>query len=140
MGNPTRRRLATRRASMRFVVLALVALGACSHNQPPDADAEPEIEHEPIHVHVRNENFLDMNVAVVASGVSRRLGQVSGNGVGDFTINYNVANGQSIQVTATPIGGNGRYSSPNLSVGGGQMIDVRIASTLRQSSTVVREP
>ena len=35
-------------------------------------------------MHVKNENFLDMNVAVVASGVSRRLGQVTGNSSARF--------------------------------------------------------
>jgi hypothetical protein len=131
---------ATRRARARLAVLALVMLGACTHNQSAEMDQEPELEREPIHLHVRNENFLDMNIAVISSGVARRLGQVSGNGVGDFNINYNLANGQSIAVRATPIGGNTLYTSPNLSVAGGQMIDLRIASTLRQSSTVVREP
>jgi hypothetical protein len=123
-----------------LVVLALVALSGCARNKGDEQEADIEPAREPISVHVRNENFLDMTIAVIASGVSRRLGQVSGNGVGDFTINSNVANGQSISVTATPIGGSGRYTSPGLSVSGGQMIDLRVASTLRQSSVVVREP
>jgi hypothetical protein len=137
---PTRHLRARQRARVRLLVLALVALGACARNKSDEAEAEMEPAHEPIKIHVRNENFLDMNIAVVSSGVSRRLGQVSGNGAGDFTINYNLANGQSIYVTATPIGGSGRYTSPGLSVGSGQMIEVRVASALRQSSVVVREP
>ena len=137
---PTHHLRAARRARVRLVVLALVALGACARNKSDEAEADLEPAREPIRVHVRNENFLDMNVAIIAGGVSRRLGQVPGNGVGDFTINYNVANGQTINVTATPIGGNGRYTSPGLNVGSGQLVDVRIASTLRQSSVVVREP
>lgn len=140
MKHPTHHLRAARRARTRLVVFALLALGACAHNQSAEMDAEDEQPREPIHVHVRNENFLDMNVAVVSSGVSRRLGQVAGNSVGDFTVNFSVANGQSISVTATPIGGNGRYTSPSLSLSSGQMVDIRIASTLRQSSTVVREP
>jgi hypothetical protein len=121
------------------VVLALLVLGACTHNQSSEMDEDPTPERAPILVHVRNENFLDVTVSVVSSGVARRLGQVSGNAVGDFTFNANLANSGSIQVRATPIGGNSSYTSPNLSVGSGQMIDVRLASTLRQSSTVVRE-
>ena len=120
--------------------VAASALSACARNKSDEQEADIEPSREPIQVHVRNENFLDMTIAVIASGVSRRLGQVSGNGVGDFTINPNIANGQSINVTATPIGGNGRYTSPGLSVTSGQMIDVRIASTLRQSNVIVREP
>lgn len=139
MKYPTPHRRAMRRTRVGVVMLALLAFAACARNKG-DVEDEAEPEHEPIRVHVRNENFLDMNIAVVASGVSRRLGQVAGNGVGDFTFAYNVVIGQSISVTATPIGGNGRYLSPSLSIASGQMIDLRIASTLRQSSTVIREP
>ena len=138
--HPTHPQRAARRTRARLVVLALLLLGACTRNQSAEMDMEEEPEHEPIHVHVRNENFLDVNVAVVAGGVARRLGQVSGNGVGDFTIAYSVANGQSIAVRAVPIGGNTSYTSQNLSVSSGQLIDVRLASILRQSSTVVRDP
>jgi len=140
MRHPTHHLRAVRRVRARLVVLALVALSACARNKSDEQEADIEPSREPIQVHVRNENFLDMTIAVIASGVSRRLGQVSGNGVGDFTINPNITNGQSINVTATPIGGNGRYTSPGLSVSSGQMIEVRIASTLRQSNVVVREP
>ena len=129
-----------RGARLRLVVLALAVLGACARNKSDEAEADLEPAREPIRVHVRNENFLDVNVAVIASGVSRRLGQVPGNGAADFTVNYNVANGQSIYVSATPIGGNGRYTSPALNVSSGQMIEMRVASTLRQSTVIVREP
>src|SRR5207244_3439010 len=95
---------------------------------------------EPIPIHVKNENFLDVNIAVVANGVSRRLGQVSGNGTGDFKINWSVANGQSVAVSATPIGGSSRYQSPGLNIRPGQMIEFRVGSVLRQSSAIVREP
>jgi hypothetical protein len=111
---------------------------ACSHaNQPDD---EIDLPRDPISVHVKNENFLDMNIAVVAGGVSRRLGQVSGNASADFKITWSTANGQQLVLTATPIGGRGSYSSPGVSVGFGQMIELSIGSTLRLSSAVVREP
>src|SRR5690349_4961705 len=105
---PTHHLRAARRVRARLVVLSLVALAACARNKGGEQESDIEPAREPIQVHVRNENFLDMTIAVIASGVSRRLGQVSGNGVGDFTINANITNGQSINVTATPIGGNGR--------------------------------
>jgi len=137
---PTHHLRAVRRARLGVVVLALLAIAACARNKSDEEEADLEPSRDPIQVHVRNENFLDMTIAVLAGGVSRRLGLVTGNGVGDFTMAYNVANGQSISITATPIGGNGRYTSPGLSVGSGQMIEVRIGSTLRQSSVIVREP
>ncbi|HVE34985.1 MAG TPA: hypothetical protein VNC18_15590 [Gemmatimonadaceae bacterium] len=121
----------------RVALLFLLATAACvRHSQTgPEVDARPE----PIPVHVKNENFLDMNIAVVVSGVSRRLGNVVGNGSGDFMIDGNLAIGQTLYLTATPIGGRGQATSGGLSVGPGQMIDFTVASTLRQSVATVHD-
>ena len=62
----------------RGAALVLIAIAACAHNIN-DGDSEPAPRPDPIPVHVKNENYLDMNVYVVSSGVSRRLGMVSGN-------------------------------------------------------------
>jgi hypothetical protein len=123
----------------RVATLALIAVAACAHNKN-DVDEELMPRPDPIPVHVKNENFLDMNVFVVASGVSRRLGTVSGNGAGDFKVDWSVANGQSISITATPIGGRGAATSGSLNVGVGQMIDFTIAAQLRQSVATVHDP
>jgi hypothetical protein len=129
-----------RRARARLVLAAAAfAVAACSHNNP-DTGAAFDPRPEPIPVHVKNENFLDMNIAILTGGVSRRLGQVSGNGSADFKVNWNIANGQQISVTATPIGQSGRYTSPGLNLRPGQMIEFRVGSVLRQSVAVVREP
>jgi hypothetical protein len=122
----------------RAAAFAMIALAACAHNQGSEEDLDPRPD--PIPVHVKNENFLDMNVFVVTSGVSRRIGTVSGNGTADFKIDWNVANGQSVTITATPIGGRGTATSGALSVGIGQMIDFKIASQLRQSVAAVHDP
>jgi hypothetical protein len=114
-----------------------IALAACSRNKG-QGELYPRID--PIPVHVQNENFLDMNVFVVASGVSRRLGTVTGNSAADFKIQWSLINGQTISLTATPIGGRGAAGSGALSVGPGQMIDFKIGSVLRQSTATVRQP
>src|SRR5262245_39478336 len=121
----------------RVALLLLVATAACSrHAQTgPELDTRPE----PIPVHVRNDNFLDMNIAVVVSGVSRRLGNAVGNGSADFTIDGTLAVGRTLYLTATPIGGRGQGVSGGLSVGPGQMIDFTVGSTLRQSVATVHE-
>jgi len=49
-------------------------------------------------------------------------------------------NGQSISLTATPIGGRGSAGSGALNVSPGQMIDFKIGSVLRQSTATVRQP
>lgn len=120
-----------------IVAAVLLAGAACSRGkQGETADPRPD----PIVLHVKNENFLDMNIAVVVSGVSRRLGQVSGNSAADFRIDYLLTIGQSIAITGTPIGGVGIASSGPLNVGEGQMIEFQIGSTLRQSTATIRSP
>lgn len=119
-----------------FATLLLVTI-ACSRGKP---GAPPEPRPEPILVHVKNDNFLDMNVAVVVSGVSRRLGTVTGNSSADYKVDYLMTVGQSITITATPIGGRGFATSGALSVGEGQVIEFHIATQLQQSSATVRNP
>jgi hypothetical protein len=128
-----------RRAFRATAVAVSLASAACARGNS-SATEELEPRPDPIPVHVKNENFLDMNVAVVVNGQSRRLGTVSGNGAGNFTINWSVANGQTIVLTASPIGGRGSASSGQLNVGIGQVIDFKIASVLRQSVASVHDP
>ncbi len=138
MTHQHRRRGASRRRIRVFAVgLMFGALAGCSHQQVDTGDS---YRPEPIPVHVKNENFLDMNVSVIVSGVSRRLGMVTGNGSGDFKISWSVAYGQSIVLRAVPIGGSGSVTSQALNVGEGQEIEFKIAATLRQSTAIVREP
>jgi len=123
---------------LRLVAMFAVLLAACSRNKAQNDDFFPRAD--PIPVHVQNENFLDMNVFVVTSGVSRRLGLVTGNSAADFKIQWSIVNGQSISLTATPIGGRGAAGSGALNVSPGQMIDFKIGSVLRQSTATVRQP
>jgi hypothetical protein len=121
----------------RVTAVVLLAAVACSHKKP---GTPPEPRPDPILVHVKNENFLDMNIAVVISGVSRRLGQVPGNSSGDFKVDFMLTVGQTITITGTPIGGRGIATSGPLSVSEGQMVEFEIGSTLRQSTATVRNP
>lgn len=132
----------TSRRGIRVFLAALtcVALAACSHNKSPDSDSDPDLRPDPIPIHVKNENFLDVNVAVFAGGVSRRLGMVPGNTSADFSVNWSVANGSGLSLTAVPIGGNGSVNTGLLNVAPGQMIEFRIGSMLRQSTAVVHDP
>jgi hypothetical protein len=131
---------AMRRSSAhRFRVLATLAvvLAACSRNKGQE-EFYPRAD--PIPVHVQNENFLDMNVFVVSSGVSRRLGLVTGNSAADFKIQWSLLLGVWFWVWGTPIGGRGSAGSGSLNVAPGQMIDFKIGSVLRQSTATVRQP
>ena len=120
------------------IATTLVFAAACSHN--PDPNDEIPYVAPPIIIHVKNENFADVNVAAVISGVSRRLGTVTGNGGSDFAIGYNVLNGQPLVLTAIQIGGRGSVTSPALSVGPGQVVEFKIGSVFRQSTATVHDP
>ena len=124
----------------RAITSSLLLLAATACIRHPQGDEDEPVKAPPILVHVRNENFLDVNVFVVVSGVSRRLGTVSGNSTGDFSIEWGLTVGQSITLQAIPIGGRGSASSGPLSVGLGQMIDFTVAPVLRQSTVSVHEP
>ena len=121
----------------RYALALLVVLAACSRGKPGD-EVYPRME--PIPVHVKNENFLDMNVSVVSNGVSRRLGLVSGNSSASFKVEWSLASAQGIILTATPIGGRGSAGSGSLIVAPGQVIDFKIGSVLRQSTASVHDP
>lgn len=134
----TRVRGAVRRQARRAAfALVMVAAAACFRNKPGE---EYEERHDPIPIHVRNENYLDMNVALLVSGVPRRLGTVNGNGSADFKINWSTVVGQSVVLTATPIGGRGSFTSNGVNPGAGQVVEFLIASVLRQSGATVRDP
>ena len=98
---------------------------ACSHNNQPELDDTPRPD--PMPVHVRNENLLDLNVAYVpVGGASRRLGTVSGNSAQDFPIPWNAISGQGVYLTAIPIGGSGAARTQTLNVSPGQVIEFKI--------------
>ncbi|HEY2163791.1 MAG TPA: hypothetical protein VGH04_07375 [Gemmatimonadaceae bacterium] len=130
-------RFRSRSTALAMVLLALAA--ACSRH-PQTEDEEPLVKPDPIHVHVRNENFLDVNVFMIVNGASRRLGTVTGNGSGDFTVDWGITIGQSIALRAVPIGGSGSANTGQLSIGLGEMIEFTVAPVLRQSTVSVHEP
>ena len=128
------------RSRSTVLALMLLALATACVRHPETEDDQPQEKAPPILVHVRNENFLDMNVFMIVNGVSRRLGTVTGNGSGDFTVDWGITVGQSIALQAIPIGGRGSANTGNLSVGLGQVIEFTVAPVLRQSTVSVHEP
>lgn len=129
------RGITRRRFAALLLVAAAVCVSACAH-RPGDEDFERP---EPIPLHVKNENFLDMNIYVVVGSIQRRLGTVSGNGQADYKIEWSMVNGQSFAVTAQPIGGRGLASTGALNIGPDQMIEFKIGASLRQSTVSVQE-
>jgi len=87
---------------------------------------------------VQNQNFYDMDVYVVSEGLATRVGDVTGNSTGRFTLDPSFFPSNELRIIATPVGGNGRASSGQLNVAPGQTIVFTIASVLRQSSAIIR--
>jgi hypothetical protein len=113
----------------------LPVASACSHNtREAGGEVAPATA---IGLHVKNDNFLDMDVYAVSDGLATRLGTVTGNGSRNFVLDASLAV-QDFRIVATPIGGNGRASSGSVSVSPGQTIDFTIGSTLRNSTVFIR--
>ena len=128
---------------IRIVVMALTLatplLMGCGLVRRAKKAAGPTAEAlAPIPLRVKNDNYLDMNVAVVIQGMSRRVGMVPGNSTANFSIERTSFANDELSLTATPIGGSGRALSGNLTVHDGDRIEFRIAPILRQSVAVIR--
>jgi hypothetical protein len=118
-----------------FAAAATVPVAsACSHTQEAGGEVAPATA---IGLHVKNDNFLDMDVYAVSDGLATRLGTVTGNSSRNFVLDATLAV-QDFRIVATPIGGNGRASSGAVSVSPGQTIDFTIGSILRNSTVFIR--
>lgn len=125
----------------RFVIglfaaaATLSGAAACSHNTYEAAgEVAPA---NSIGLQVRNQNFLDMDVYAVQSGLATRLGTVTGNSTKTFILPPAYAS-QDLQIVASPIGGTGRASTGPIIVGAGQTVEFRIGSVLTNSTVFIR--
>ncbi|HEY2027244.1 MAG TPA: hypothetical protein VGG78_09550 [Gemmatimonadaceae bacterium] len=126
------------RTPRHFVLALLVALSgaaACRSANPYDvAEAQPGN----ITLVVRNNNFNDVDVYAVSSGLATRIGTVTGNSSATFTLNPSLVSPTDFRVVATPIGGNGRASTGPINVAQGQTIEFTIGPVLSQSNVSIR--
>jgi hypothetical protein len=125
----------------RTALLALSALllagsaAACRSASPYDVNQEGA----GVVVVVRNQNFSDVDVYAIASGLPSRLGTVAGNSTQSFKLSESfVSSTSDFRLVATPIGGNGRASSGPLPVSSGRTVTFTIGARLAQSSASVQ--
>lgn len=91
-----------------------------------------------VSVEVVNHNFLDVDVfAVEPGGRALRLGTVTGNSSGTFTLAPHAIATGAVRLVAAPIGSPGAAGSGPLLVSGGQTITFTIEQSLAQSSATV---
>jgi len=124
-----------RKLSQMLLLASVAAVGACAH---PNELANGDIDQSaPIGVRVENQNFNDVDVYAVSGGMARRLGWVTGNTAGTFSLEPSYAF-QPISIVARPIGGFGLASSGQLNVSAGDTIELRVGSRLSQTSVMIR--
>jgi hypothetical protein len=123
----------------RYVVFALLAAlsgtSACRSASPYDVN---EAQPGNITLVVRNNNYNDVDVYAVSSGLATRVGTVTGNSSATFTLNPTLVGPTDFRIVATPIGGNGRASTGPLVVSQGQTIEFTVGPVLSQSTVSVR--
>jgi hypothetical protein len=124
----------------RFLIGLIVAtatvpaISACSHPNELAGELAPA---NTIELHVKNENFLDMDVFAVMDGQATRLGTVTGNGSHNFVVDATLGV-QDFRIVATPIGGTGRATTGSIAAAAGQTVDFTIGSVLRNSTVFIR--
>jgi len=87
---------------------------------------------------VENQNFYDVDIYALSSGLPTRIGTVSGaNSTARFALSPTITNASDFRLVATPIGGNGRASSGPLLVSPGRTVKFTITPALSQSHAEV---
>lgn len=87
---------------------------------------------------VQNDNFADMDIYAVASGLATRVGTVTGGRTERFDLSASVYNASDLRIVGTPIGGNGRASTGPIVVNRGSTIYFTIAPMMSASSVSIR--
>jgi hypothetical protein len=124
----------------RWATLALaVALGTGACAGRPKADlGKPQ---PAAVVKVANNNFADITIYVVQSGMRLRLGTVSGLSEERFTLQPRFTSyTMELYLLADPVGGSRGYLSPAVRIRGGEEVDLRLHATLSMSSVSVWGP
>lgn len=107
----------------------VAVLGACAPTSDPARG--PVVEGEPALVQVTNNNWLDMAVYAVRSGLRVRLGTVTSLNTETFTVPRALMTGASaFQLVADPIGSSGTFKTQSVSVWPGQTVKFQIENQI----------
>ncbi|MEO5818623.1 MAG: hypothetical protein ABIT20_25365 [Gemmatimonadaceae bacterium] len=88
---------------------------------------------------VENQNFYDVDIYALSSGLATRIGTVTGgNSTARFVLNPTITSSSDFRLVAAPIGGNGRASSGPLLISPGRTIMFTITPSLRSSHAEVQ--
>ena len=128
-----------RRELLATCIAAMVGLttaGCASTSQTERTEGEPGDSQQTV-VEVTNNNELQVSVEAVSSGGDRRLGQVAANRTATFELPDGVDE-TDLRIQVNPMGSAERYVSPRLRVREGDVVTVRVESTLELTTVAVR--
>lgn len=122
-----------------MLVWTLFALGAtaCDHSRMGTAAGTIAPETGAT-LKVTNDNFYDVAVYAVRSGVPARLGTVMANRTELIRIDPSYIATSQLAIVAAPIGSRGVATTGTLLVRPGDEIDFRVGTVLSQSTTIIR--
>lgn len=122
------------------LVLALGTAAACASagGAAERTSLGKEVSQAPPTVRVSNNNFSDVTVYVVQSGMRSRLGMVTGLTTRQFRLPRGMTtDAGDIRIYADPVGGSQGYLSPPVRVRPGQALDLTLGAILNLSSLAV---
>lgn len=95
-------------------------------------------ESDSVDLVVQNDNFAEMDIYAIASGLATRVGSVQGLATERFALNSSVYNASDLRIVGAPVGGNGRASTGPIVVHRGSTIRFTIANLLAASSVSIQ--
>ena len=125
------------RLALAAIVVAL-ATSACNSSRIGSAAGDIAPAFTPVAVELRNENYNDMAVYVIAHGVASRVGTVMGNETSTIKVDPSFFEAQDAQIIARPIGGIGGATTGRLVLRPGDNLEFRIAQNLPASTIIIR--
>ena len=114
-------------------VAASLLMAACARRGHNTEAARPYVPPK-VTVTVQNDNWLDIDVFVLAGGNKVRLGHVSSNSQGEWEVPRAALGPGNISILADPIGSNRVFETPIITVVGHTWIDVRVDNIIDHST------
>lgn len=118
-------------ATLSTFAASCISLGA---SDPGEQDVQPV---QTVTLVVQNDNFADVDVYLLRSGMATRIGRVSSGATRRFTLTPAQLGPGDIRFVAAPSVGNGAANSGSLVVLGGQTVEFRVAPVFAQSVATV---
>ncbi|HEY0997743.1 MAG TPA: hypothetical protein VGD77_17270 [Gemmatimonadaceae bacterium] len=128
-----------RRSLVLVLASALTACASAGHSATSAGTvARAPVKAAAVKVNVQNDNFYDVVVYAVVSGVKTRLGSVVGHSKQLLRVPVSLLSLGSLQIFADPIGGERGTVLEPIAVSPGQQVSVTLMPSLNMSYVSVR--